>query len=182
LKLIICLIISLSASSFASTKQEQQLNPDIKKVIDQLIPGALNKKGQTHLKSVGCNIQKEKWLMLMLTKESFTENIRFNKTCDFQGKVPVAADKFFPFNIKIQNLKNFKALNSLFKFSLAFEKEPVLKIWIKDAALIGKAQKYFNLSYSFIIDPLNAEKPIKKSLGGLLELKENKKIKKIVLK
>ena len=117
----------------------------------------------------------------MLTKQSFTETIKFNAQCDLQGQYIVEMDKFFPINLEIRNLKEFKRLISNIKFAIVFEEMPVLKVEMKDSILKGVENLTFDMNYAITVDVMN-KNPLQKHKGGTLFLKRkgntmlNKKI------
>lgn len=162
--LIITLFFQFNTVALASS-----LDPELEKLINSVIG-----KHKSSLTTEHCDIQKEKWALIMLTKQSFIENIKFKKGCDIEGKFTVKADTYFPIKLKLRNLKNYKSLKAQMKFEITFTDQAVLNVNLKNSTLssknAGKKDIYFLLDYAAAIDPMNTESMIKKRLGGNLIL------------
>lgn len=122
------------------------------------------------IKTKGCAINKNKWLSALLTKESFVEEIDFNKNCDLKGKYKVRVDQFFPLKMKIRGLKNYSNIKTQMRLAIVFEDKAVLKLEMKKAKLSGVNDLHFNMDYKVLIDPLS-DNPLGKHQGGNLYLK-----------
>jgi hypothetical protein len=146
--------------SFASASS---LDPELEKLINSIIG-----KKELSLATEGCHIQKEKWALILLTKQVFVEDIKFKDKCDIEGKFTVKADQFFPISLKLRKLNHYHLFNAKIKFEVTFTDQAVLKLELIQASLTGKKSIYFKLDYAVIIDPLNPESMIKKHLGGNL--------------
>jgi hypothetical protein len=177
--LLLCCIFS-STLLRASSSSKQAQNSAIE-AIKAIFPSL--GKGQK-IKTSKCNIQKEKWVALLLTSEAFTETLKFNKSCDLDGQYKAEMNKFFPIKLKIRNLKGHKSLAAQVKFSLVFEEVALLKITMKKALLEGDKNLSFDMDYAVIIDVMS-EDPLQKHKGGMLHLhKHGSKVlnKKVPLK
>ena len=75
--LLLALFILYPIVSLADKTQEKE----VISIASSLFPGLLSKQGKNSIKTKSCNFQKERWAMLLLTGESFKENIKFNKQC-----------------------------------------------------------------------------------------------------
>jgi hypothetical protein len=124
-----------------------------------------NAKG---IKTKGCKLQKDKWALMLLSKEPFVETVKFNKSCDLQGQFTVKMNTYFPVNLKVRNFKQFNAINSDVKISVSFtDSDTLLRLDLKKSKLVGNKALDFNLDYTVAIDPFS--KPIiKKHIGGKL--------------
>lgn len=163
LKLITCFFfLTISSSAYA---QVDDINQELKKLIDSIISG-----GKSKVKTEGCTLQKERWATILLTKEPFVENIKFNKTCDLQGKFTVKADQFFPVKLQIRNLENYQGIMGEMKFQLVFSSEADLKVELNNSTLTGKKPIHFKMHYTASIDPMNPKDLIRKRKGGELIL------------
>lgn len=129
---------------------------------------------KTPLKTLTCNIQKEKWATILLTKQDFVETIKFNKECDLEGANTVKADKFFPVSLKLRNLKSYKQVKFNMKFNIVFTNQAVLHLLLRRGELIGKNTEYFELQYSMAIDPMNPKQFISKRMGGEVAIMDSK--------
>lgn len=144
------------------------------------VESLIKKENQKDLKTSGCKINKGKWLQSVLTKESFTEKISFNKECDLQGSFKVQIGKFFNVPLKIRN-KKFDKTNFKIKFDILYEKVMKLVVTIKDGFLFShKKQEFkFDTKQSFKVDPFNQKEPIvplKKGVLNVSYLKSKKTI------
>jgi hypothetical protein len=176
--LLLALIILYPIVSLAQKTQEKE----VLSIASSLFPGLLSKQGKNPIKTQGCNFQKERWAMLLLTGESFKENIKFNKQCDIQGTFTVKRDQYFPVNFKIRNLKNYKSIKAHIKLNIEFEIQTLLVTRIKDAKLLGKTPLVFGLEYKVAIDPMDPKNFVKKRLGGHLLIKRGGKLEKFKIK
>jgi len=158
--IIINLFVSLS---FANEKELDEAITYIKNII--------TKKSSNQLKTKSCDIQKEKWLGLFLSKTSFTENIKYNKACDLQGSFKPQMDKYFKVPLIIRD-KKFKGITFESKMKLSFEKQMTLNLNVKNGVLTSHKNKKFNFNanQTLILDPLNTKEPIKKSKTGTLNV------------
>lgn len=120
--------------------------------------------------------------MIALTKESFKEQIKYNKGCDVSGSFTVIMEKFFPVSLKFRNIKSYHTLNAKFKFEIVFTDQMILHVFLKETTLIGKNRINFSANYKAAIDPLNQKQFIQKRLGGKIIVSKinNKKISKTI--
>ena len=129
----------------------------------------VDKKVLNEIKTSGCKYQKEKWLSLLLTHESFTENITYNNSCDIQAKFKVNYNEDFKLTAQIRN-RELKAFESLAHINIEFRDKPYLIIELKNAKLKSKNKETkFNLIQEFIIDPFSKD-PIKESKKTKLKI------------
>jgi len=168
---LILFFFAVSMNSFQV--KASNLDPELEKLINSTIG-----KHKSALNTEQCNIQKEKWALILLTKQPFVENIKFKKGCDIEGSFTVKSDEFFPIKLKLRNLNNFNSYKAQMKFKVFFTDEAILKLKLEKAELLGKKLIYFKLDYSVVIDPMNPEAIIKKHLGGNLSIttKDHKKV------
>lgn len=172
MKILIILNLFISLC-FANEKELDSAINYIKNIITQ--------KSSSTLKTEKCDIDKSKWINLLLTKTSFTQKVDYNTGCDLKGSFTTKMDYFFKVPLQIRD-KRFKEIKYLAKLETSFEKEMQLILTIKDGLLIDKDKKEFkfNATQTFTLDPFNKESPIKKSkLGELnvIRLKSKRSIK-----
>lgn len=166
LKYIFLFLFSLS--SFANT-QDQKINETVA-LIKSLIK---TKTVSKEIKFVvgKCDINKSKWAMLLLSKQSFKESIKFKKDCDAQGDFTANIETPFPVSLKLRNLKTFTDIKFNFLINLLYSPTPMIKIKMDQGHLSGKLDKIeFTANYSVEIDPLSKE-IVKKDLGGIIFIK-----------
>ena len=157
-------------------------NEHLEKVLLNLAP-KLDKKELAAFKYKKCETQKEKWVLLFATQIPFEENIKFSGQCDIEGKFTVKMGEFFPFTLQVANIKGLKQLSGKMKFAIVFTDKTLLKIELIKAKYRNEkmeVQKEFQVAYSFVIDPLNPTKIIKRDLGGKLDIISNGKISKSI--
>jgi len=138
-----------------------------------LFPGLGDSKS---IKTKGCTFQKDKWMGMILTKQSFEEKIKFNKSCDLQGNFTVKMDTPFPVNLEVRGLKGYKRILSNLMFNIAFEENVVLNLAMKNTVLKGSKDLVFDLEYALYFDPTPKD-PFKKHKGGKLYIKRHGKTK-----
>lgn len=176
IKILIALLIVLSTQTNASTVKSMHLKVILKNLAPQL-----TKKQLDNFKYKECNIQKEKWVMLMATKVPFQETITSNLNCYFDGSFTAKMDEFFPISLRVKNLPGVAMIKGKMKISIIFTTKTILKLDFGQASYYNeknKLMKSFQLTYSFEIDPLNPVKIIKEDLGGQLDILDNGKISK----
>ncbi len=154
-----------------------------KEVLAIVLP---NNNLKAPLQTQGCKYQKQKWTQLLLTKQSFKEEIKFNNSCDIEGSFSPKMEEFFNAPLKVKGHKNIKSFNLNIKFSIVFEEKPVFLINLKDSYLMtNKNQKIkFKLNYAYYLD-LMSKDPLSNPKGGefeLIEVDGNKVNKKIKIK
>lgn len=160
---LICLTIC--PTGFASSPTGA--NKELMSLLSSIVPGHKNTKIKTH----GCSFQKEKWTLMLISKEPFKETIQFNKNCDLQGSFTAKMSEFFAVKLQIKNIESYKQINAKMKIDLVFDQTgTVLKAQLQDALAHGKKPVHFNADYSVLLDPFSS--PIlKKHIGGKLFVK-----------
>lgn len=146
------------------------------------IKNIITQSNGSSLKTKKCDIDKSKWINLLLTKTSFTEKIDFNKGCDLKGTFKTKMDYFFKVPLIIRD-KRFKEIKYLAKFETNFATEMQLILTIKDGILIDKEKRVFNFNatQTFTLDPFNKKSPIKKAKPGTLNVSHLKSKRSIKL-
>jgi hypothetical protein len=140
-------------------------------IIKALLPSLIDSDAKG-IKTAGCKVQKEKWALSLISKESFVVKIVFNKKCDLEGKFTVKMDSFFPVKLKIRNFKKFHTLSTNMKVSISFtQTDTLLKLDLNKSKLSGKKSLEFNLDYIVAIDPFS-QPMLKKHVGGKLFIKK----------
>lgn len=136
-----------------------------------------NKKSQnSSIKTSGCKLQDEKWVQLLITRESFKEKISFNKDCDLSGEFIVKYGEDFPISLRI-NHKSYKLIKGLVNTQIKFEQKTYLETHLKDFTLEKTKEKIpFTYIHKIEIDIFSTP-PFKNDLGGVLKYKDNKKWK-----
>jgi len=155
----------------------------VKEIVQSLMPmvgSKLKSNSKSKFSVEKCAIDKKKWVMLLVAKQSFTEKISFKKLCDIQGQYTTKMGSAFPVDFKFKNVDLFN--KSKFKMLIQFKYDPVplISIDLLDGQLDGKSDKVlFSATYSAEIDPFS-KKFIKKDLGGSVYIKSinGKKINK----
>lgn len=133
-----------------------------------------NKKSVSTIKTEKCNIQKDKWVSLLLTHEEFVEEIKYNSNCQLQGKFKVKFNKDFPVKLDIKNTE-IKKLDANMFINIEFREKPYLVIKLKRSKLISKKGDIkFDYHHEFQIDPF-ANPPIQKDLGAKITINSNGK-------
>ena len=182
-KLLTLALTLLISTSPALSKQQQSKH--LNTILSALAPELKSSKELKEFKSQGCELQKQKWVLMLITKQSFDEKLKFSKTCDIQGNFSPKASEFFPIDFKLRGLKDVSRLKALVQITVVFGKETKLKLELNKASYYNQKnilQKEFALTYSFEIDPFNPQNFLKKDLGGSLYLYKGKKLlKKIKL-
>ena len=79
------LLVILHLPSFAA---KQEKSEHLRTILKTLAPHLQNSKELRNFKTKGCRVQKEKWAMLLITQQTFKENVRFNKDCDLSEHFP----------------------------------------------------------------------------------------------
>lgn len=154
--------------------------------LEQILINLAPKLDRSQLKSFKykkCETQKEKWILLFATQIPFEESIQMSEDCDLEGKFIAKMGEFFPFTLKVANIKGIKQISGKMKFAIVFTDKTVLKLELIKANYRNekmKIEKDFELSYSFEIDPLNPTKIIKRDLGGKLDIISKGKISKSI--
>lgn len=167
----ILLLISLLFSSISFAKE------DISKDFINLFIGKRTK----NLKTYGCKLQRQKWLMGLLSKESFKEKITFNKACDLEGEFTVHFKHPFIVSLKVKDQKEYDNFETKAFIKLEYTTDAILTLKLDDSKLSYKKvpKHFFFGQYSMVLDPLNPKKPIKKKLGGIIKIVDkNKKVLK----
>ncbi|MCT4641781.1 MAG: hypothetical protein N4A33_05735 [Bacteriovoracaceae bacterium] len=148
--------------------------------IDQtsrIIRGIITQKSSKTINVKNCTYNKEKWAMLLITKQSFKETLKFNKGCDIEGQYVTKMEHFFNVPLKIRN-KEFQKIKFDLKIEIEFKNDMILKLSFKNGQLHRHKDIFqFKGSQSFIIDPLNPDKIIKRNLGGSIHITHNKEKK-----
>ena len=150
-------------------------NEDFKAILS-LLP--FNTNAKSKIKTQKCNIQKQKWINLLLTHEQFEEKIKYNQDCDLEGNYTVQYNKNFPIKLNVKN-SEITEFNGNMLINIEFREKPflVLKL-IKSKIISSKDDTLFDYLHEFQIDPFS-QNPIKKNLGGTFTLyKDGKKITK----
>ena len=174
--------LSLTLFSLSTSAADTKRSDHIEKILASLLPN-VDAKQLDKFKYKDCNIQKEKWVMLFATKIPFKEEVKFSDKCDLQGEFVAKMQEYFPFELKVKNLKGISKISGKLKISLIFTQSSVLKLEMIQAKYLDdkfKVGKNFQMTYSFEIDPLNPTKIIKKDLGGKLDFIKDNKIYKTV--
>lgn len=161
---IICINTSLASKSQTSTAKD---------VIKALFPSLVN-KSKSPLKSKKCNFQKEKWFMMLLTREGFTEKINFNSACDIEGKLDVKLAKKFDLNFKIKGRPAYSKISGKMFINLIYEPKPLIKIYLTKMKIVGQKPIKFDYFYEALVDPLS-ENIIKKQTRGDLVVEKKKR-------
>lgn len=167
MKLILIYTLLLSSLSVFAN-QKQKINETLS-IIENLLH---KKKPSKDIKFniSKCDIQKQKWLMLLLTKQSFKETVKFKKDCDTEGSFTPEMEKPFLVNLKLRNTKSYT--NTTFKLliNLSYDPTPNITLSMKEGELKNKTDKIeFTANYSIDIDPLSKD-IIKKDKGGTLKI------------
>lgn len=159
---------------FANEKELDSAINYIKNIITQ--------KSSSTLKTDKCDIDKSKWINLLLTKTSFVEKVEYNKGCDLQGSFKTKMGYFFKVPLNIRD-KRFKEIKYLAKLETNFASEMQLILTIKEGSLIDKDKKVFKFdaTQTFSLDPFNKKAPIKKSKPGILNVSHLKSKRSIKL-
>jgi len=117
-----------------------------------------------------CDIQKQKWLMLLLTKQSFKESIKFKKNCDIEGSFSPKMEVPFTVDLKLRNAKAYNQTSYKMKINLSYDPTPMITLSMNSGVLKSKVDTIeFSANYSAEIDPLSKE-IIKKDNGGTLKI------------
>ena len=171
-KLIFLLSFILSTESFSKSKIDESKIKETKEIISTLLPfQKSNSKINLEFKVDKCQINKSKWIMLLVAKTPFTESLKFSKNCDVEGTYKAKREVPFPVNLKLKKLKHFKQVKFNFLINLAYEPIPMIKIQMQNGILNGTKNKItFDVSYSADIDPFSKD-IIKKDNGGTLRIK-----------
>lgn len=177
------IIITLSFNkAFAKVEKNSHLSVILKALAPEL-------QGSHELKSFqtkSCSVQKKKWVLMLITQNTFKETIKFTKGCDISGSFSPQMNEFFPVDFKLRRLKEVKRLIGQMRISIIFGEVTKLKLELIKASYFNAknvVQKEFKLDYSFEIDPFDPNNFLKRDLGGTLSLmKKNKLLKKIDLK
>ena len=165
---ITLLFYSHSFGSEKTTKNSAKL------AINALLP-SLNTSSQ--IKTKACQIDKQKWTNLLLTKQSFQETIKFNPQCDLEGSYSPKMDEFFLVKLKVKDQNDLSNISGDLKFSVVFEEMPILKVQIRNGQTHGKENLKFQFHYNVQINPLEKD-PMQKHLGGSIKiLSVNNKVK-----
>jgi hypothetical protein len=174
-KLIFLLSIVLCSECFSkttNTKLNKNKIKETKEIISALLPlQKSNAKNELKFKVDKCQIDKSKWIMLLVAKTPFTESLKFIKKCDVQGTYTAKREIPFPVNLNLKNLKNFKQVRFNFLINVIYDPTPMIKIQMQNGILNGTGNKVtFDVKYSAEIDPFSKE-IIKKDNGGTLRIK-----------
>lgn len=175
--LSILLLLNFNYALANKVKKNSKIE-ETKKVLKALLPFQ-GKSKNSSFKIDQCKIDKNKWTMLLLAKQSFTEKLNFNKGCHVEGQYTTKMETPFPVNFKLKNLKNFEKVNFNFLIKLIYEPVPMIKVFMNNGTLKGKKDIIkFDVDYSAEIDPLS-KGFIKKDLGGNIVINSinGKKIK-----
>lgn len=166
--LILAFIFSFNCA-WAKKKISQKKLAESKKVLQTLLPFQKH-QGAPNFSIEKCKTDKSKWMLLLVTKQPFTEKITFDKGCDIQGQYTAKMAVPFPVSLKLKNLKEFNHVNFNFLIQLTYEPVPMIKIFMQNGKLKGKKDSLtFDLEYAAEIDPLSKEF-IKKDKGGKITI------------
>lgn len=155
--------------------------------LDKILKNLASNLDKQQLKSFKykkCDIQKEKWALLLAAQIPFEEKIKFSKNCNLQGSFTAKMGEFFPFTLQVSNIDGIKKISGKIKFAIVFTNKTTLKIELIKANYLnkkGKTMKEFQIAYSFEIDPLDPANIIKRDLGGKLDILSGGKISKSIL-
>ena len=162
----------------AMAKENSNKMQQSRKVLEALLP--FQKSTSTDGFSVEkCKIDKSKWMLLLVTKEPFTEKISFTQNCHIEGEYTAKMAIPFPVNFKLQKIDNFHQVKFNFLIQLLYDPIPLLKIEMQNGHLIGNKDNItFEVDYAAEIDPFSKEF-IKKDKGGTITIKSinGKKVK-----
>ena len=175
---IFVLLLFSPLSSNAADREPKH----IQKVLKALVPKIVESEVK-NFQYKDCSIQKEKWVLLFATKVPFKEEVKFTPKCDLEGSFVAKMHEYFPFSLKVKDLKGVRGISGKLKISLIFTQTSVLKLELIQAKYLNdklEVAKEFQMTYSFEIDPLNPSKIVKKDLGGKLDFLKNQKIYKSV--
>jgi hypothetical protein len=165
-------ILLLIATSLGATAQANNSKDSIKKLINGLLINNAKSTVNTEskFKVNGCQIQQEKWLQLLVTNQTFKEEIKFAKDCDIQGTVSPSIGKSFPAVFTIRNLDKFKEVRYDMLIELKYDPKPTLTTEFKNAKLHSPDQVIeFSAKNSAIINPFDPNF-IEKDLGTVIDI------------
>jgi hypothetical protein len=165
--LILLIATSLSSTTFANNSKE-----NIKKLINGLLINKAKNPVDTDskFKVNGCQVQQEKWLQLLVTNQTFKEEIKFGKDCDIQGSVSPSIGKSFPAIFTIRNLDKFKEIRYDMLIELKYDPKPTLTTEFKNAKLHSPDEVIeFSAKNSAIINPFDPNF-IEKDLGTVIDI------------
>jgi hypothetical protein len=169
--LLIISITLFSSNSYTKLNKDAQQLKEAKEVISKLLPFQKpNSKDKSKFKIIKCKIDNTKWLMMLITKNPFTETVSFNKACDIQGTYTAKREVPFPVKFKLKSLKNFGEAKFNLLINIIYDPIPLIKLQMQNGYLLGKDNKIkFEATYSAQIDPLSSDF-IKKDNGGTLRI------------
>jgi hypothetical protein len=167
-------LLILFTFSFALEASDAKLE-ETKLLLQALMPFQKTAKAQG-FSVEKCNIDKSKWMLLLITKQPFTESIKFDKDCDIEGSYTTKMGVPFPVHFKLRNLTNFSEVKFNFLIQLQYEPTPEIQIFMQNGTLTGKTDVItFDADYAAEIDPM-ARDFIKKDKGGHITIQTiNKK-------
>ncbi len=139
------------------------------KLIRALLDTKVNYK---NLKVKTCPFNKEKWILLLLSKKGFTESINFSTKCDIKGKYSPKREVPFPVKLQLRKIPDFSKVDFNFLINLSYTPSPKIKVSLSKAKVYGKKKVVeFSAQYSALIDPFT-KGLIKEDLGGQILIKK----------
>lgn len=166
--LILVLLFNFNTALANKSAHNAKLE-ETKAVLKTLLP--FHKKiGKNNFTVKKCKIDQNKWMLLLIAKQAFTEKVTFNKNCHIEGQYTAKMGTPFPVKLKLQKLENFDRVNFNFLIKLLYEPIPMIKIFMQNGTLKGKKDNIkFELDYAAEVDPLS-KNFIKKDLGGTITI------------
>lgn len=179
LKMILIQLFIFSSSLTMAKIKGDQLQ-ETKQLLESLLP--FHKKQQGQFKIDQCKTDKSKWMLLLISKQPFTEKVKFQRGCDIQGQYTTKMGIPFPVKLKLRHLENFKQVQFNFLIRLSYDPVPMIKVDMQNGKLTGKKdQIHFDVEYAAEIDPLSKEF-IKNDKGGTITIDQinDKKINQTI--
>jgi hypothetical protein len=146
--MIILYSIFLASIAFTSTIEDQSVR-SIEEIISTLF---VDKKGPKDLSTFRidrCQNSKIDWSQFLVPNKQTELEYNFKDGCDLEGVLTPHFYKPFVLDLKIRNLFQFTNIKSVNQISAILERDPVIKLEMKDGALKGgESNLKFEANYS----------------------------------
>ena len=175
---ILLLAIVISTNTFALTKEQNAAADASADFIRSFIASVKTKKLKAKVDS--CPFDKSKWLVLLLSGNSFTEKLVFTKDCDLEGTYKPVKGSLFPVRLEVRNVPEFNKVDFNFLINLDYGLKPVVKLNMKNGSATGSKNKVtFEANYEGTIDISSQElKPTNQKGAVLIKTVNGQKINK----
>ncbi len=170
MKMLKVLIFALVVTNASAITKEQNAAADASAdFIRSFIASVKTQKIKAKIDS--CPFDKAKWLVLLLSGNSFTEKLEYTDKCDLKGSYTPKKGVLFPVKLDVRNVPEFNKVQFNFLIKLDYGMKPVVKLNMKNGSAIGsKNTVSFEADYQGTIDISSQElKPTNQS--GTIKIK-----------